>query len=472
VRRDILVVDDETDIRGLVSGILEDEGYEARGAADSDQTMAAINHRVPALVLLDIWLQGSKLDGLALLDWIRKRHAELPVLIISGHGNIETAVAAIKRGAYDFIEKPFTAERLLLAIGRALEQARIVAENRELRLRAGHESELIGNSNGLMQLRQQIDKVAPTNSRVLFNGPPGSGKELCARILHARSRRGEGPFRVLPAATLSPERFERALFGEEGKGANGERQPGILESAHHGTLFIDEIVDLPLETQGKILRALVDSAFERPGVGRVKVDVRVVSASARDLKSEIAAGRLRADLYHRLAVVPVKVPALAERREDVAPLAKHFMVRLAAAAGLPARTLADDALVALQGLDWPGNVRQLRNVVEQLLILAPGSPAEPIRAAMLPAELTGGDGTMMRGAGEADMLALPLREARELFERQYLIAQMTRFSGNVSRTANFVGMERSALHRKLKSLGVHARGEGVETEVAVDGGSK
>ncbi|MFA7638840.1 MAG: sigma-54 dependent transcriptional regulator [Parvibaculum sp.] len=451
---DILIVDDEADIRELVAGILNDEGYDTRSAGDSDKALAAIEARRPGLVILDIWLQGSKLDGLELLDVIRERHPDLPVIVISGHGNIETAVSAIKKGAYDFIEKPFKADRLILIVRRAIEAHRLRRENSELRLRAGDDTILIGASPALSHVRQTIEKVAPTNSRVLIQGPSGSGKEVVARLLHARSRRANNAFVAINAANMAPERMEVELFGTE-ETAAGPRKVGVFEQAHGGTLFLDEVAEMPIETQSKILRVLVDQTFERVGGGaRVKVDVRVVSSSSRDLLEEIAKARFREDLYHRLNVVPINVPPLAARREDIPLLVEHFMAQICRATGLPQRRVSDDAMAALQAHDWPGNVRQLRNNIERLLILASGDPNAVVTADMLPAEVSTSAQMSVNGAGGEHIMALPLREARETFEREYLMAQISRFGGNISRTAAFIGMERSALHRKLKSLGV------------------
>ncbi|MCG6115641.1 MAG: sigma-54 dependent transcriptional regulator [Mesorhizobium sp.] len=450
---DILIVDDEEDIRELVSGILDDEGHETRTAFDSDSALAAIANRVPRLIFLDIWLQGSRLDGLALLDEIRKLHPELPIIMISGHGTIETAVSAIKRGAYDFIEKPFKADRLIMIAERAIETSKLKREVSELKRRTGETFNLIGTSGAMNQLRHTIERVAPTNSRVMVIGPSGSGKELVARAIHALSPRNGGPFVTLNAATITPERMEIELFGTEANG--GERKVGALEEAHGGILYIDEIADMPRETQNKILRVLVDQQFERVGgTKRVKVDVRIISSTSANIEQMIADGRVREDLYHRLAVVPVMVPALSERREDIADLVDHFMKQMAAQAGIRPRRLGDDALAVLQAHNWPGNVRQLRNNIERLLILARGEDdGAPITADLLPSEI--GD-VMPRAPNQSDqhIMALPLREARELFEREYLLAQINRFGGNISRTAEFIGMERSALHRKLKSLGV------------------
>jgi two-component system nitrogen regulation response regulator NtrX len=450
---DILVVDDEEDIRGLVAGILSDEGHDARTAHDSDSALAAIAERVPRLIFLDIWLQGSRMDGLALLDAIRTQHPELPIVMISGHGNIETAVSAIKRGAYDFIEKPFKADRLVLVAQRALETSSLKREVESIRKRTGETFELIGQSQAINQLRQTIDRVAPTNSRVMIMGQSGSGKEVVARAIHAGSARNGGPFVTLNAAAITPERMEIELFGTEPNG--GASKVGALEEAHKGILYIDEVADMPRETQNKILRVLVDQQFERVGgAKKVKVDVRIISSTAHNLEDLIAEGRFREDLYHRLAVVPVYVPSLAERREDIPALVEHFMRQVGTQSGIKARRIGDDAMAVLQSHNWPGNIRQLRNNIERLMILARGDdPAGVITAELLPAEI----GDMLpkvASHNDGQIMSLPLREARELFEKEYLLAQINRFGGNISRTAEFIGMERSALHRKLKSLGV------------------
>jgi len=451
---DILVVDDEEDIRELVAGILSDEGHETRTAHDADSALASIADRVPRLVFLDIWLQGSRLDGLALLDEIKVMHPGLPVVMISGHGNIETAVSAIKRGAYDFIEKPFKADRLVLVAARALEAQAMRREIQSLKTRSSHSDKMVGRSTVMNQLRQHIDRIAPTNARILITGASGAGKEMAARSIHGASLRAAGPFVVINAATITPERMEEALFGIEG----GEGQPrriGALEDAHGGTLFIDEIADMPRETQSKILRVLVDQNFQRVGGAmRVFVDVRVVSSTSRNLEAEIAEGRFREDLYHRLSVVPVRVPSLSERREDIPELIETFMEQISVSTGLPKRKIAPDAMAILQTHDWPGNVRQLRNNIERLMILASGDPTVEVTAEMLPQDVGSAAPGTPSGAGGERLLGLPLRDAREVFEREYLIAQINRFGGNISRTAEFVGMERSALHRKLKSLGV------------------
>ena len=452
---EILIVDDEADIRDLVAGILQDEGYATRTAKNSDEALAAMATRRPNLVLLDIWLQGSALDGLQLLDVFKQEHPDVAIVMISGHGNIETAVAAIKHGAYDFIEKPFKADRLLLVAARAIENYRLRREVKQLKQQAPAAASLVGKSAVMTQLRQTIEKVARTNSRILLVGPSGAGKEQTARMIHQASNVAAGPFIVLNAAAITPERMEIELFGsDQGNGSEG-RKAGALEEAHGGTLFIDDVADLPRETQNKILRVLVDQTFQRVGGStKLAVDVRVISSTGRNLEAEIAAGRFREDLYHRLSVVPIKVPALAERREDIPTLVDHFMDQIAQSAGLPKRRIGEDAMAVLQSHDWPGNVRQLRNNIERLMILAGGDPTTVVDASMLPADVGSMVPNMPNGNGGEQLMGLPLRDAREVFEREYLVAQISRFGGNISRTAEFVGMERSALHRKLKALGI------------------
>jgi two-component system nitrogen regulation response regulator NtrX len=452
---DILIVDDEADICELVAGILQDEGYSTRVAHNSDSALGAIASRRPNLVFLDIWLQGSRLDGLQLLEAAKGQHPDLPVVMISGHGNIETAVAAIKHGAYDFIEKPFKADRLLLIADRALETSRLKREVKELKQLTPIASGMIGKSPAINQLRQTIEKVAPTNSRILIVGPSGAGKELCARSLHSMSSRAAGPFVVINAAAITPERMETELFGVEQTNGTQSRKVGALEEAHGGTLFIDEIADMPRETQNKILRVLTDQTFERVGGGgKVAVDVRIVSSTSRNLEGEISAGNFREDLFHRLSVVPIRIPPLAERREDISLLVDYFMDQISISTGLSKRAIGEDAMAVLQSHDWPGNVRQLRNNVERLMILAGGDSGATITANMLPQDVGSMIPSMPNGNGGEQLMSLPLREAREMFEREYLVAQINRFGGNISRTAEFVGMERSALHRKLKALGV------------------
>jgi two-component system nitrogen regulation response regulator NtrX len=450
---DILVVDDEADIRELVCGVLEDEGYRPRSAGDADGTLAALAERRPSLVLLDVWLQGSRLDGLQLLGEIKRRDPTLPVIVFSGHGNLDTAVAAVRQGAVDFIEKPFESSRLLHLVSRATETERLRRENETLRAQIGQEEELTGTSQAINQVRATLKRVAGTGSRVLIAGAAGSGKEVAARLLHNWSPRVKAPFVVVSAARMTPDRVEEELFGaEEG---NQLVRPGLLEQAHGGTLFLDEIADMPMSAQAKILRVLTDQSFIRVGGTRtVKVDVRVVSATARDLTAEIAAGRFREALYYRLNVVPVVLPPLEQRREDIPMLADHFAARYAAERRVATPDISPEAIAALQAYDWPGNVRQLRNVIERTIILAPGDRIGRIDVDMLPPELLSGQAEIVPGNAVRSIMGTPLREARETFEREYLRVQIRRFSGNISRTATFIGMERSALHRKLKSLGL------------------
>src|SRR5476651_2548313 len=426
---DILIVDDEADIRDLVAGILQDEGYDARTARNSDDALAAIVSRRPNLVFLDIWLQGSRLDGLQLLDVIKQEHPELPVVMISGHGNIETAVAAIKHGAYDFIEKPFKADRLVLVAERSLETSRLKQEVKQLKQLAPLPSSLIGRSAGIAQLRQAIERVAPTNSRVLVVGPSGAGKELAARTLHKLSERANGPFIVINAAAITPDRMEIELFGVDQSNGSDGRKAGALEEAHGGTLFVDDIADMPRETQNKILRVLVDQTFQRVGGNsKIAVDVRIVSSTTRNLELAIAEGAFREDLYHRLSVVPIRVPPLSERREDIPELVEYFMDQISQATGLPKRRIGEDAMAVLQSHNWPGNVRQLRNNIERLMILAGGDPDAVLNASMLPPDVGSMVPTMPGGNGGEQLMGLPLRDAREVFEREYLVAQISRRS--------------------------------------------
>ena len=457
---EVLVVDDEADIRELVSGVLEDEGYEVRTAADSTATLEALEDRRPSMVLLDVWLQGSRLDGLQLLQEVKRRDPTIPVLMISGHGNLDTAVAAVREGAIDFIEKPFEAERLIYLVDRATETDRLRRENETLRLQVGQEDQLHGSSVAINTVRATLKRVAPTGSRVLISGPPGVGKEIAARMIHQWSPRAKAPFIVLSAAMMSPERVEEELFGAE---TDGVVRPGLLEHAHGGTLFLDEIADMPLTTQAKILRVLTDQSYHRVGGQRpVKVDVRVLSATSRNLQDEISAGRFREDLFYRLNVVPVRLPPLRERREDLPELVSHFLARFAAERRMPTLNISEEAMAALQAHDWPGNVHQLRNIIERTIILAPGDRVSCIDVDLLPPEILDNQSAMGGSTTGMAIMGSPLREARESFEREYLKIQIRRFSGNISRTASFIGMERSALHRKLKALGIGDKRDGEE----------
>jgi two-component system, NtrC family, nitrogen regulation response regulator NtrX len=465
---EILVVDDESDIRMLVSGVLCDEGYTTREAATGEEAVEQVKVRAPAAVILDIWLEGSRLDGLQVLEAIKSMRPAVPVVMISGHGTIATAVHAIKHGAYDFIEKPFEADRLLLVLERAIEAAKLKRENLELKSRAGAPDSLVGSCASIVAIRRAIERVGPTGSRVLISGPAGAGKEVVARQIHKHSPRADAPFVVVNCASLHPDRLTEILFGADSAGAakptmgvasaiqsQNDHMPGILELADGGTLLLDEVADMPQATQSSIIRILQDQRLERSNAhGAVGVDVRVVATSNRDLKTEIKNGTFREELFYRLNVVPIEVPSLADRREDIPDLAEYLIERAAASAGMPRRTLGEDAIAALQTYSWPGNVRQLRNVIDWILIMAPGGVLDPIRAEMLPSDINTQTPQILKLQRSDEIMTLPLRDAREMFEREYLMAQVLRYGGNISRTADFVGMERSALHRKLKSLGI------------------
>ncbi len=446
----ILIVDDEKDIRELIADILKDEGFSVRLAGNSDDCMAEINSEPPALMILDIWLKDSRMDGIDILKTVKRDNPDVPVVIISGHGNIEIAVAAIKQGAYDFIEKPFNIDQLMVVVSRAMETSRLRRENSELRRKDVTSAEMLGSSPAFKALKSQLEKVTKSNGRVMLTGPAGSGKEMAARFIHAHSNRASAPFVSVSSATIEPERMEEVLFGRETTERGVEK--GLLEQAHGGVVYFDEVADMPVGTQSKILRVLVEQQFTRAGgTDKVRVDLRVISSTTRDLRTEIASGRFRQELYDRLNVVPIAVPSLEDRREDIPDLTRHFIDMFHRSQGLPQRPLSGEAEALLQTMSWPGNVRQLRNVIERVLILGDGTG--PIEARELPGQDApeGDTGRLVLGGA---MATLPLREAREVFEREYLLTQINRFGGNISRTASFVGMERSALHRKLKSLGV------------------
>ena len=463
----ILIVDDERDIRELIGDILRDEGYAVRLVGNSDDCMSEINAEQPALMILDIWLKDSRMDGIDILKSVKRDNPDVPVVIISGHGNIEIAVAAIKQGAYDFIEKPFNIDQLMVVVSRAMETSRLRRENSDLRRREVTSADMLGSSPAFRTLKSQLEKVTKSNGRVMLSGPAGSGKELAARYIHGHSNRASAPFVTVTSATIEPERMEEVLFGRETPDRGIEK--GLLEQAHGGVIYFDEVADMPLGTQSKILRVLVEQQFSRAGGSdKVRVDLRVVSSTTRDLRAEIGTGKFRQELYDRLNVVPIPVPSLEERREDIPELTQHFVEHFHRTQGLPMRRLTPEAEAMLQTMQWPGNIRQLRNVIERVLIL--GESNGPIEAREVP----GRDGTQSDGGrlvlGGA-LATLPLREARELFEKEYLLTQINRFGGNISRTASFVGMERSALHRKLKSLGVVNSGKGgrkTEAEGEVD----
>jgi len=458
---DILVVDDEADIREMVSDILKEEGFSTRTAANSSQVFDSIADKVPSAIVLDIWLQGSDLDGLGILEIIKKRYPLMPVVVISGHGTIETAVSAIKIGAYDYIEKPFTHEKLLIVLKRACEASRLKRENIDLKSKVVDRSELIGNSTAIIKLKSEIEKVAPTSGRVMLYGEPGTGKELTARMLHKKSKRAHAPFIVFTPTGMSQERIKQELFIEpEKQDVSGVfiKRTSVLEAANNGTLYIDEVADLPINVQQQLLKFLQDQTLEHHGTGKtVKLDVRIISATSKNLQNEISLGKFRQDLFYRLNVVPMKIPTLADRKEDISLLINFFVKQLAKFSGLKERQFSEDAIAALQAYNWPGNIRQLRNVIEWTLIMNPIATNDGvIKAEMLPPEILNSGVTIYKPEANLDMMSMPLREAREVFERQYLSAQMSRFNNNISKTSAFVGMERSALHRKLKLLNIHA----------------
>ena len=448
--RDILIVDDEADIRSGIAGILQDEGFTTSEAANADQALDIIKIKAPSAIILDIWLENSRLDGIEALGAIKAMRPTVPVIMISGHGTIETAVKAIKFGAYDFIEKPFQSDRLLLVLERAIEATRLRLENMQLRSRAGEPDKLVGTCAAMANLRRTIDRVGPTGSRVLISGPGGAGKELVARQIHLKSPRADGPFVVGNCASLHPDRLQEILFGS---GSGGDRVLGLVDLADGGTLLLDEVADMPAATQSRIIRILQDQRLER-GSDAVELDVRIIATTNRDLLAEVGNGNFREELFYRLSVVPIHVPSLADRREDIPELARYLIERAGSGGGFPRRQLGEDAISAMQSYHWPGNVRQLRNIIDWLLIMAPGGVNDPIRADMLPNDIVNDTPQTLRLQRSDEIMTLPLRDAREMFEREYLLAQVIRYGGNISRTAEFVKMERSALHRKLKSLGV------------------
>ncbi len=457
---DVLIVDDESDIREIVSGILQDEGYTTRVACDGVSALDLIKQRQPSLIILDVWLGDGERDGIRILETIKRDHPYVPVIMISGHGTIETAVSAIKKGAYDFIEKPFKTERLLLVAERAIETSRLKRENAELKVKARVSPlSLIGNSNIVQLLRQSIEKLSQQQSRVFITGVHGSGKEAIAREIHQISKRANAPMFVVNCGSLHPHKLEAELFGTEimNQDPTQPRKIGVLEQAHGGTVYFDEITQLPLPFQAKLIKVLHEQAFTRVGgQEKISVDVRFIAGSSENVSELISEGSFREDLYYRLCVSHIYLPSLRERVADIPMIATKMMEDAATIMGAKPRPFAEDALVMLQSYDWPGDLVQLRNVIDWIMSTPPAQDFEPITKEHLPHEVVNGNNFNSKWYSKtADIVVLPLREAREAFEREYLIAQVNRFSGNISQTARFIGMERSALHRKLRSLKVY-----------------
>ena len=452
----ILVVDDEKDIRDLISQILFEEGHTVKLAHNSMSAMDYINNKEPDLIILDIWLKDSEMDGIEILKSVKQNNPLCPVVVISGHGNIEIAVAAVKQGAYDFIEKPFNTDQLLLVINRALEASRLRKEVYSLQNKEMNESKMVGGTGAFKILKQKLDKLMNSNGRILITGPSGSGKEIAARYIHQNSPRANNRFLTIACASIQSEKMEELLFGQE---AEGKISPGLFEKAHGGTLFFDEVADLPIGTQAKILRVLVDQVFTRVGGKNiVRVNCRIVSSTSKDLAMEIEKGYFKEELFHRLNVVPIKIPSLEERILDVSLLSAYFIDWLSKNEGLPNKQLTDASIRKLQNMSWPGNIRQLKNTIERALIL--GSS----KAIINPKDIFEFIETEKKDSFQSNVLDFnseffadkSLRSAREEFERAYLKYQISKFGGNVSKTASYVGMERSALHRKMKILNIES----------------
>ncbi|MFK7968022.1 MAG: sigma-54-dependent transcriptional regulator [Rickettsiaceae bacterium] len=470
---DVLIIDDEMDIRDIISDILKDEGFSSRMAANSTQAFNAIAEKTPNAVILDIWLQGSELDGLGILEIIKKQYPLMPVIVISGHGTIETAVSAIKMGAYDYLEKPFTHDKMVILLKRACEASKLRRENIDLRSKVIDKTEFVGSSSVITRLKSEIEKVAPTSGRVMIHGGIGSGKELTARLIHKKSKRVSSSFLVFSPTSMSANKIQQELFGDEEKqelGSVFDKRISVLEATHNGTLYIDEVGDLPMAIQNKLLKFLKDQTLVKANNKMVKLDIRFITSSTKDLQAEIAQGRFRQDLYFRLNVVPLYVTNLSERKEDIPLLVKYFIKQLSKFSGLKEREFSDEAVAALQAYNWPGNVRQLRNVIEWTLIMKPpiAGTLEKIKSDMLPQDVINNSVNISKPDNNLDMMSMPLREAREVFERQYLSAQMNRFNNNILKTSTFVGMERSALHRKLKMLSIHAASKSMDQEKEFD----
>jgi len=450
MKYEVLVIDDNFDIRSLISNILQEKNYTVREAANFDQAIFELEKKLPDLAIIDVKLdKGDNKDGIDLLKKVKQATNLVPVIMISGHANVQMAVDSLKLGAYEFIQKPFSTEQLLNFISRALENINLKKENVQLENKLFHSFELIGENNQIIKIRKLISKLALTDSRILISGPTGSGKELVARKIHKNSQRSNEPFVVLNGALLQPDNYENELFGSENK--DGSIIYGFLEKAKNGTLLIDEVSEIPLDTQAKILRVLIDQKFKRiNGSKDIFVNTRIISSTSKDLKNEVVTGSFREDLYHRLNVVPVEIPELSSRTEDIPLLIKYFQKKISEINGIPEVDInSEDDL--LYSYDWPGNVRELRNLVERISILSQNENKVNINR-LLHEILNKNSSQSIEGTNVS--MNYPLKQARENFEKNYLLNQLRKNKGNISRTAEFIGMERSALHRKLKSLGI------------------
>lgn len=451
----VVIVDDEKDILELISDIVDDAGFKPIKAKNSQEAFNQISENQPEAVILDIWLKDSELDGLGILEFLKKKYSDLPVIMISGHGNIETALRSLKLGAYDYIEKPFKQDKLINTLNKAVETARLAKENKELKELNQQVDFLYGESNVIKNLRAEIDRVSKTESRVFIKGEIGVGKEYIAERIHLESRRASNPYVRLDVYNYEEKEVEDIIFGTEDAGGfnSPARKVGLLELANGGTLYISEIADLPKNVQAKLVKFLTDGKFTRVGgTKNIEVNVRVVASTNTDIQKKIQEGEFRSDLFSRLNVVELYVPSLAERRDDIPMVTEYIKNHFCAKYNLPRRRFTNEAFISLQSFDWPGNTRQLMNIVEWLLIMNPGEATDTLKSSMLPKEIVAGSAGDFLENGNKELMSLKLRDARQLFERQYLLAQINRFGGNISRTASFVGMERSALHRKLKSL--------------------
>ena len=444
---EILIIDDNADIRLILNELIKDAGYKTRLAANFNQALTEIDKKLPDVAIIDVKLDKGDNDGIQLLDHVKKKNIDIPVIMISGHANIEMAVNSLKSGAFEFIQKPFDKERLLNFVNRAVENFNLKNENKNLNNKLFHSFELIGRSSNILSIKDQIEKLSNSESRIFLNGPTGTGKELIARKIYKNSKRNTGPFVIINGALLDTKKYELELFGEEKK--DGSITYGALEKASRGVLLIDEVTEIPLETQSKILRIVIDQKFKRINSNHdIKVDVRIICSSSKDMSVEIKNGNFREDLYHRLNVFNIKIEPLKKRIEDIPLLLDYFIENICKTYNYKKFTIKDNNY--LLNYDWPGNVRELRNLIERIAILSPGDDNEKI-ITIIKESLSK---SIKDNFSVTETLSVPLREARESFEKEYLVSQLNKFSGNISKTAKFVGMERSALHRKLKLLGV------------------